>query len=286
MQTLANCLVCRAPAEGSPVVHRRAAGDRLVRCRACGLLYANPQWTPDELVGLYRDEYYDEQKNLATDFRERDYEQTRPLHELVVRDLLRRYPLLRPRGDRPIRVLDYGSGVGYFLVACKKAGLAPLGLDFSDVAARVGRERFGVEVRTDPDGELARLPSDHFDLVTAWQVLEHLRDPRETMRQLVRVLAPCGVFAAAVPHTGALAYRLRGGRWFNVVNPTHLAFFDRATLTRLYEDAGLTHIRRPILWGGGPRPRLSRDLAQFAIRCANLGSELRLYAEKPLPPIR
>jgi 2-polyprenyl-3-methyl-5-hydroxy-6-metoxy-1,4-benzoquinol methylase len=281
VQTLTHCLVCRAPSDGSPVIHRRAAGDQLVRCRRCGLLYSNPQWTPDELVALYRDEYYDEHTNLATDFRARDYELTRPLHELGVRDLLRRYPRLRPRAGRPVRVLDYGSGVGYFLVACKRAGLDPLGLDFADVAARVARERFDVEVRSDPDGELARLPSERFDLVTAWQVLEHLRDPRETMQQLVRVLAPGGVFAAAVPNLGALAYRLRGGRWFNVVNPTHLTFFDRATLTRLYRDAGLTRITRPLLWGGSSRRRLARDLAQFAIRCANLGNELRLYAEKP-----
>lgn len=277
MQPLPNCLVCGAPASGAPVVHRRAAGDQLVRCRRCGLLYANPQWTPDELVGLYRDEYYDEQKNLGTDFRDRDYELTRPLHEMVARDLIRRYPRLRPGG----RVLDYGSGVGYFLVACQKAGLEPLGLDFSPVAAQVARERFGVEVRPDPDAELARLPDAHFDLVTAWQVVEHLRDPRATLRELVRVLAPGGVFAAAVPHTGALAYRLRGGRWFNVVNPTHLTFFNRATLTRLYRDAGLVRITRPLLWGGSPQPCFARDLAQFAIRAANLGNELRLYAEKP-----
>src|SRR5688572_27912385 len=99
------------------------------------------------------------------------------------------------------------------------------GTDFSEVAVRYARERFSLEATADPERTIRELPDGSFDLVTAWQVVEHLRRPREVLAELARLLAPGGVLAVAVPHLGALRYRLEGARWFNVQNLTHLAFF-------------------------------------------------------------
>jgi uncharacterized Zn finger protein len=53
VQHLQACLVCNHPASEAVVRYRRK-DDALVRCPRCGLMYANPQYTPDELVGLYQ----------------------------------------------------------------------------------------------------------------------------------------------------------------------------------------------------------------------------------------
>jgi 2-polyprenyl-3-methyl-5-hydroxy-6-metoxy-1,4-benzoquinol methylase len=276
METLASCLACGAPSQDARVVHVRQ-DDRLVRCPRCGLLYANPQYTPDELVELYKTEYYDEHKNFETDFRERDFAATRVLHRTVLRDLMRRYPRLKPGA----RVLDYGSGVGFFLVACRDAGLEPLGIDFSDVAARYARERFQIEVRPEPERALAALPSGHFDLVTAWAVVEHLRRPREALAGLTRVLAPGGVLGLTVPNLRCWRYRLEAGRWFNIANPTHLSFFDRGSLASLLGELGLTGVTRPVFWGGRPGFGPLKSFAQYLVRVADVGADLRIYARKP-----
>jgi SAM-dependent methyltransferase len=276
VEQLTECIGCGAPAQGARPVHRRR-DDALVLCPRCGLLYANPQYTNPELDRLYAELYYDEHKNFATDFRERDYEATRVLYEAGVDDLLSRYPRLR---ERPTRVFDFGCGVGFFLVACKKRGLVARGCDFSPEAARYGRERLGLDVAHDDGGLLATLPDASFELVTAWQVLEHLRRPREVLRQLVRVLAPGGVLAVAVPHVGALRYRLEGVRWFNMQNLTHLAFFNRDNLSALLRDEGLVRVIRPLMWGGKPGTSGPANLALYLARVLNLGNELRLYAEK------
>ena len=276
MEHLEQCLACGAPSAGARVVHVRP-DDRLVRCPRCRLLYANPQYTPAELDVLYDREYYDEHRNFETDFRERDYEATRLLHETVLADLMRRYPTVR----HGARVLDYGSGVGYFLVACRKAGLEPLGIDFSDVASRYAREKFGLEVRTDPARALAALPSSRFQLVSAWAVVEHLRRPRETLVDLVRVLAPGGVLALTVPNLRCWRYRLERGRWFNIENQTHLAFFEARGLKELLGQLGLVDVHRPVFWGGRSEFAPLRNLAQYAARLANLGADLRIYARKP-----
>jgi 2-polyprenyl-3-methyl-5-hydroxy-6-metoxy-1,4-benzoquinol methylase len=280
MQHLDSCLVCGASSQGAKVVHQRPR-DQLVRCASCGLVFANPQFTDEELVDLYRTEYYDEERNLATDFREKDFVATQPLHQTTVNDLLRRYPRLRPHQRRRVRVLDFGSGVGFFLHACREAGLDPLGIDFSEVASQVAKQRFSLEVRTEPDRALAELPEGAFDLVTAWQVIEHLRRPRPTLFALVRALAPGGVLCLGVPNLGCWRYRLEGGKWFNIRNQTHLAFYDRKNLSMLLDEAGLVRVTRPVFWGGRGEFGLAANVAQYLVRAANLGSDLRLYCEKP-----
>jgi 2-polyprenyl-3-methyl-5-hydroxy-6-metoxy-1,4-benzoquinol methylase len=279
MEQLTHCLVCQTPSRSARVVHRRR-DDALVRCRGCGLVFANPQYTDDELAGLYRDLYYDEEKNFATDYRERDRQALMPLYRAVVRDLSRRYPRLSVAASE-VRVLDFGSGVGFFLDACREVGMVPLGVEFSEVAARYANDRLGIEVRTEPERTMAGLPDGRFQLVTAWQVMEHLRRPREFLKELIRVLAPGGILALAVPNLGSWRYRIERGRWFNVQNLTHLSFFNVSNLRRLLDEAGLTRVVRPVLWGRRSRPSVPVDLAQYLIRAANLGNEFRLYGEKP-----
>ncbi|HZS38713.1 MAG TPA: class I SAM-dependent methyltransferase [Polyangia bacterium] len=282
MEQLAACVACGAPAaNGSARVVYRRRDDALVRCPRCRSLYANPQYTDEELGPLYTREYYDAHKNLETDFRERDFQNTRDLYYTVVHDLLRRHPELRPSPGRPRRVLDFGCGVGFFLVACREAGLEPTGIDWSDVASQYARQRFDLEVLTDAENALRNLPADHYHVITAWQVIEHMRRPRETLALLTRALAPGGLLCIAVPNLGALAHRWQRDRWFNIQNLTHLVFFTRDRLQRALEEAGLTQVERPVLLGGLTGLRRLLTPAQYLLRAANLGNEFRLYARKP-----
>jgi 2-polyprenyl-3-methyl-5-hydroxy-6-metoxy-1,4-benzoquinol methylase len=275
VEHLTACIGCGAPSAGARAVHLRR-DDALVRCPSCGLLYANPQYTDAELDELYRTLYYDEHKNFESDFREQDFRATRALYETGIDHLLARYPRLAGG-----RAFDFGCGVGFFLVACRDRGLTVSGVDFSDVAVRYARERFALDVHADPERTIRALPSGSFDLVTAWQVVEHLRRPRAILTELVRLLAPGGVLAVAVPHVGALRYRLDGARWFNLQNLTHLAFFGRENLSALLADLGLVHLHRAVLWGGLADARPAARVALWLARALNLGNELRLYGEKP-----
>jgi 2-polyprenyl-3-methyl-5-hydroxy-6-metoxy-1,4-benzoquinol methylase len=272
------CPVCNAATQHARVVHTRAI-DRLVHCPACATVFATPQPSDEELQGLYRREYYDE-TNTRVEVDRRDEERVaRVLHHTVLADLLRRYPRLRPGTARETpRALDYGCGPGYFLAECKAAGLDGTGIEFSEMAAKFARERFGVEVHTEPERALRELPTQRYHLVTMWQVLEHTRDPRATIQALATKLAPGGVFCVAVPSLRCWQYHLQGERWFNVRNPTHLVFFSRGGLERLLSEAGLTALRRPVFWGGRADLGLLGQTLQYAMRCLGLGSELRLYA--------
>lgn len=274
------CPVCSAAVKGARVVHVRPS-DRVMRCPACRSLFASPQPSDEELQALYRTEYYNESNTRAETDRLGEERNARVLHRTVLQDLMRRFPVLKPGHDREVpRVLDYGCGPGYFLAECKAAGLSCSGIEFSTHAAHFAAARFGLDVHTDPGAALEGLPSDRFQLITLWQVLEHLRDPRETVCKLVRVLSPGGVFCVAVPSLRCWQYRMQGAQWFNMRNPTHLVFFSSAGLEKLLREAGLRTISRPVFWGGRADLGFWGHAAQYVARAAGVGSELRLYATR------
>ena len=281
MERPGSCPSCRAPASGARVRCAREGGE-LLECPGCGLLYASPQPTPEELEELYARLYYRPENTLEGDLRVRERERNRVLCRAVLGELLRRYPRLRPGArEGPSRALDYGCGPGYFLAECREAGFEVSGVELSGVAARYARERLGLAVRGDPEAALAELPPDGYQLITAWSVIEHTRRPREVLAALAAALAPGGVLCLTVPNLRCWRHLLEGDRWFNISNPTHLVFFRQGGLRKLLGEVGLVKVVRPVFWGGRPGFGPLANLAQYLVRLANLGSDLRLYAEKP-----
>jgi SAM-dependent methyltransferase len=81
-----------------------------------------------------------------------------------------------------------------------------------------------------------------------WEVIEHLRTPRDTLREIGRVLRPNGTLILSTPDAGSLVARLAGTRWLGWKKvPEHLSFFDRAALTRLLDSEGFRVERQTYL---------------------------------------
>jgi 2-polyprenyl-3-methyl-5-hydroxy-6-metoxy-1,4-benzoquinol methylase len=245
------------------------------------LIYSNVRRSIEESEELHSGRYYPEATLDRAD-RECERQRNRVLYRTVLADVLRRYPRLAARkGSPPPRVLDYGCGPGHFLAECRERGFEAIGLELSEAAARYARESLGLDVRVDAERALAELPAGQFRLVTAWSVIEHTGRPREVLAGLVAALAPGGVLCLSVPNLRCWRCLLQGGDWFNLRNPTHSVFFRREGLTRLLGELGMERIIGPVFWGGRPGFGPVASLAQYFVRVAGLGSDLRLYAEKP-----
>jgi len=95
------------------------------------------------------------------------------------------------------RVLDVGSGMGGFLVAAIRNGVRAVGVEPSADYCRITRlrgMRYGIAPRVLRGvGEHLPCPDAAFDVVLAQDILEHVRDPEQTLREIGRVLAPDGV---------------------------------------------------------------------------------------------
>src|ERR1700741_936127 len=139
------------------------------------------------------------------------------------------------------RLLDIGCGAGNLMVAARKNGWDAHGLDVSPNAVNHVRS-LGFEVF---QGELqqASLPSAHFDVITAAEILEHLSEPRVLLEEVARLLRPGGLFWTTTPPARGLSGRVLGLKWRCIWPPEHLQLFSAGGLKGLLREVGFRDIR-------------------------------------------
>lgn len=196
--------------------HRSGAGTktRIVKCRACGLIFPNPMPYPSG-----EDTRYTDVSGYFEDVMAVDSEAQRQLGASLVGEAER---LLGRRG----RFLDVGCGRGEVVRAAQERGWQAEGCDLSAEFVRYAREVNGVEAHA-ATLEQMRYPDASFDVVTLVEVIEHLYEPAETMRELSRVVRPGGLVYMSTPNEesvyqslGNLYYKARGRDWVVNLCPT------------------------------------------------------------------
>lgn len=208
---------------------------QIVRCRQCGLVYTCPR------LAAHNATY-----QLATTIDEPMVEAhgraKAPVFARALREIgyWRRQLGIHDDG----LLLDVGCGSGHFLAAARREGYNGCGLEPVVEMADYARQHFDVSV---VKGDLftVHLPAGAYDVITAWDVLEHLSDPLAAMKRFYQWLRPGGILAARFPSSpwhkfkAVLLHRCLGSRR-PVFSPTmHYYFFDEKTFTCMAESAGL-----------------------------------------------
>jgi 2-polyprenyl-3-methyl-5-hydroxy-6-metoxy-1,4-benzoquinol methylase len=205
---------------------------RIVECRSCGMVYMNPRPHHQKVQDSYgevRDErYLEEEQGRVETFTES--------LELVA-------------GFAPgRRLLDVGCHVGTFLEIAEQAGFDVAGVEPSRWAADVARKRISGTVHCGAV-EDAPLPDGGYDVVTMWDVVEHLPDPALDLRAVYHALRPGGIFSLSTMDVDALFPRVAGSRWPWYMQ-MHLVYFSRRTLAEMLRREGFhivdvrAHVRR------------------------------------------
>lgn len=197
---------------------------RIVRCRACRLVYRCPRPAADELHREYA---------ACTDEAYRSESISRSINAYLSLRTLKKFV---SRG----RLLEVGPAAGYFLNAAR-VDFDVVGVEPSLWACRHIRERFNIEVHPGTMEAAAFLAPETFDAVVMMDVIEHLTDPQAALRRAAELLRPGGILHLVTPDIGGLMARLCGRHWWGL-RPAHLYYFDRVTLPRMLEQAGLETI--------------------------------------------
>jgi SAM-dependent methyltransferase len=229
------CIICDRKGPFPIVWKPRGYPGAIVRCPGCGLAFQDPQ--PNE-VELDRSYYHDPEFSRLL---------MGPLRAFTLRRAREKLELLGSSGAvRPgVRLLDVGCSSGAWLEVAQAAGVTATGVELGETTARAARAR-GLDVRIGtlsesfPEGSPER-----FDLITFWDVLEHLRDPRKELWAAAQLLAPGGRVAASFPNIDGwyprITYRLLArpfGVWEYPELPVHLYDFGPETARLLLERCG------------------------------------------------
>jgi len=204
---------------------------RVVRCVQCGLLRQDPRPTRAMMDFYYPPEY--EPYSVAID-----------AESSSLRRFDRRYGM--SKRQRAIerfcaggRLLDIGCATGNFLHEMARSGRWQVeGVEPNTEAARYGRAHFGLTIHT---GELTtvELPTASYDVITMWNVLEHLHDVMATLRIVARLLKPSGWFVFSIPNLRSWDCRLFGKYWMGWELPRHLYYPDPTLMKAMLSNVGL-----------------------------------------------
>ena len=225
-----DCPVCGT---GGPAALFQKDGFEMVCCRACKLVYVGTDPASIDFQALYGESYYrGGHEAVFADYT--GQQAARRAHARRKLWLLRHLP---PRIARQGRLLDVGCAAGFFLAEAQRHYQVQ-GVELSAWSSQYARSELGLPVITGTLQE-ARLAADHFDVVTLWDVIEHVPEPVPLLAEAARVLKPGGRLVLTTGDWGSAYAQQQGAAWHLMTPPWHLTMFSRNTLALAAGLAGL-----------------------------------------------
>lgn len=192
----------------------------VVRCNDCGFVFMNEHPTQEELDKCYSTYSYQTAQSAP--------EATKDSY----RALLKEFEPYRKTNQ----ILDYGCGQGWFLEEAKKRGWEVWGIEYSEAAIRLGKEK-GIAILSLEEAE--KFEQGFFDVVVMIEVIEHVTDIHEPLIKTNTCLRPGGLFYCTTPNFNSIErYCLRPNNFRIITWPEHLNYFTRKTLCKIAEKHG------------------------------------------------
>jgi SAM-dependent methyltransferase len=203
----------------------------LVGCNQCGIVFEDIDYMVFNPEEIYTDGYF--QGKVYSDYvgeearRREIFKKKFSLIQGVIKE-----------GDV---VLDVGCATGGFLKVLEYNRVFGYGVEISDFAAGYAREKNFLRVIT---GDLigVEFPSTFFDAVTMWDVLEHLPNPLEVLKDIYRILKPKGFLIIETLNIDSWNARIMKDQWPLYSPPYHLFYYSARTLEGILQSCGF----RPI----------------------------------------
>jgi len=197
---------------------------RHVKCENCHLIYVNPIEKASKISG----DYSKMGNNDAPIIRESRLRAAKSQLRLI-----KKY-------KSGTTLLDIGCGEGFFLFNASKAGYTTKGIEISQDAAEYARREFGLDVEAKPFEEL-HFPENYFDVITLWQVLEHVPYPLIVLKEVHRILKPEGLLVTSTPDIEGTLAKIFRRKWWNL-RRLHINQFTAKTLTDMLDRAGFKNV--------------------------------------------
>lgn len=200
----------------------------LYRCKNCGLIFVWP--IPQSTNDLYSQDYFDGAKH---GFGYVNYEEDKSTMSETFNVYLQKIEQFALNKGK---LLDIGAATGFFAQLALARGWDANGIEVSDYAANIARQK-GLNVISGTL-ESANFNPASFDVVTLWDVIEHLTDPPSSIKIIHSILKEGGIVVINTPDSSSLTAKILGKRWHLLVPPEHLFYFNRKGLAELLKHNG------------------------------------------------
>lgn len=204
----------------------------LYYCHECGFMFTQDAPVEAEIGRYYESPAYISHSNTKKGL-------MNVIYHLVRQYMLNSKARLVKRVSRCVsggRLLDVGTGTGYFAHAMDRRGWKVEAIEKNPQARAFAKKRFGLEVK--PESALKEFAPGSFDVITLWHVMEHLEHLNETWERLKELLTAGGVLVVAVPNCSSYDAQKYGSNWAAYDVPRHLWHFTPATIGRLAAKHG------------------------------------------------
>ncbi len=204
-----------------------------VKCTDCRIIFFMHDDNSVKLDELYEKDYF-------SGMVYRDYIQERDFRINQFRKkihLLEKY--LPPTG----MVLDIGCAMGFFLLIMNEFKYKAYGVEISKYASSYARDIMKLNVHS---GDLlsAHFPDDFFNIITMWDVLEHLQNPLEVLTEIKRIMKRQGILIIETLNVDSLTARILRHKWPLYNPPYHLFYYSEKTLTGILKKIGFSLLEK------------------------------------------
>jgi len=208
------------------------AQNELSRCKECSLQFLANFKSPEYYNQIYNKNYFngDVYKNYLEE-------------ELYRRQLFsEKIKLIRKHIPGEGSVLDIGCGMGFFLMEMQNKGYHVDGLEISEYAAQIASEKVNTSIIT---GDLTNtsFKSTQFNIVTFWDVLEHIYDPVESLKRVSRIIKNDGVLVVETLNISSLTVKILKEKWPLYYPPYHIYYYNQSSMIRLLHRAGFQIVK-------------------------------------------
>ncbi|MEN8217324.1 MAG: class I SAM-dependent methyltransferase [Pseudomonadota bacterium] len=205
----------------------------VVQCQSCGLIRTNPRPTPETISFYYPDDYgpyvntrIQSEGNVSSVKRV-----LRRLSHFIIRLNTSVIPPIKPG-----RLLEIGCASGSYLAQMDAKGWQVEGIEFSETAANRARSAgFNVQIGS---LENASEPTEHYDLIVGWMVVEHLHDPVGALSKLSSWACTGGWLVISVPNIASFDFRFFKKAGYALQLPAHLYHYTPKTLNTILAKSG------------------------------------------------
>ncbi len=195
---------------------------RIAKCLQCGFSQVPYSEHPSDLEDLYMDVV------------DKDYLNNLHAKKKTFEHCFKRIQRFLPP---PGKLVEVGSYCGLFLKEAQSHGWIVNGIEPSRWAAEYARSTFGLNIIEGSLEKVIATPMEENDVVVCWDVLEHVRNPKEFLCLMSKLLKSGGVIALSTIDIDAWFPRLLGKQWPWILE-MHLNYFGSGSLAQMFDEAG------------------------------------------------